>query len=117
MNYGENFIGHFDLNANLIKDIRILLRKSGYRLWVRGGNPDRKQHAKGSVHKHNQLRTSLPLPLATYGRFYLRSTGQFVWNGKPDPKLLICKGMALGVVKIYNRNGINVKTAVPFNFL
>lgn len=122
--YGKNFLGHYDLNSALIKDIRKLLRKTGFRLWVRGGNPDRKQHegkllttSLGFTYKvtHRSLRTSLPLEFATYGRYYLREVNPS-WNKKPEPSLDYCRGLAEGVIKIYKLNGVEIKKNVPLKF-
>lgn len=121
MNYSSHFVGHFDLNPSLIKDIRKLLRLSGFRLWVRGGNPNRKQHAGARVttpggfsytRSHNDLRQSMPLSLSTYGRFYVRQCyiETFTTNAMTENQ---AKSVALKVIRQYESKGINVKSNVP----
>lgn len=121
MNYSSHFVGHFDLNPSLIKDIRKLLRLSGFRLWVRGGNPNRKQHTGVRVttpggfsytRSHNDLRRSMPLSLSTYGRFYVRRcfVKTSTLNTLSEKQ---AKSVALMVVAWYEKKGINVKSNVP----
>lgn len=121
MKYTDTFLGHYDLNQEFIKDIRKLLRLSGFRLWVRGGNPNRKQHAgktmptlSGGVYRisHDALRAALPLKYSTYGRFYLRPAyiETFTTNAMG---LNEAKGVVKAVVAIYKDNNINLKTNVP----
>lgn len=118
MNYVENFVGHFDLNQDFIKAVRKNLRLSGFRLWIRGGNPDRKQHVGKKVTSnmgvtytvyHAGLRQSLPLEFSTYGRFYLRG-----FDIQTDTKLLSL-GQAKSVfTKTLNQfKGVNLKSNVP----
>lgn len=124
MKYVTHFVGHFDLNESLITDIRKLLRKSGFRLWVRGGNPNRKQHVGSKVRSpegvyytrdHNDLRQSIPLSLSTYGRFYLRLSNPNPYV-KPAASLNFCKKLVMSVVDTYVADGIDIKTNVPPKF-
>jgi hypothetical protein len=112
--YNIEFIGHYDLNKSLIADIRKVLRKSGFRLWVRGGNPDRKQHVCRG-HSHGRLRSTLPLKFATYGRYYLRPT-----DNKDTSKVVpfeFAKDRVIYVVTDYVVSGVDVKKNVPAKLL
>ena len=118
MKYVPNFAGYVSLDdtgKSFIKDVRKLLRLSGFRLWVRGGNPDRKQFAKNKW-SHSDLRQSLPLKYATYGRLYIRTSflNSFTTNAMSMEQ---CKGVVKAVRKIYELNGINITATVPTKLL
>ena len=111
------FVGHvsFDTEGkNFIKDVKKLLRCSGYRLWLRGGNPNRKQfngtpNGYGYKHTTNSLRASLPIKFATYVRLYLRETG----TGNKSAGH--CKGIVDAVRQIHIGHGKNLTKNVPKN--
>ncbi len=115
MNYTDTFVGHFSYDDNgkeFIKDVRKLLKGTGYRLWVRGGNPDRKQFSK-NYYQHAMLRQSLPLNFASYVRFYLRDDDRF---RKPTRSLVFCKELIDGLKVVYLDIGMDVTSTVPSKF-
>ena len=117
MNYTNTFVGHISLDDTgkaFVKDVRKLLRLSGFRLWIRGGNPDRKQHAKNQW-DHAGLRNALPLKYSTYIRLYLRPArlNTLTTNAM---SLEMCKGVVKTVEKIYVAHGKNLTATVPAKF-
>jgi len=79
-----NFIGYVSMTdeaEGFLAEVRKVIKGTGFHLWLRGGNPNRKQFSE--VHNHVALRRGLPLHLSTYARMYLRS------NGENAPKELI----------------------------
>lgn len=118
MNYTNTFVGHVsfdDTGKAFVKDVRKLLRLSGFRLWIRGGNQDRKQFSK-NVWEHSALRNALPLKHANYIRLYLRPAplNSFTTNAM---SLEMCKGVVATVKKIYVAHGKNLTTNVPAKLL
>jgi len=117
MKYTDTFVGHVSLDETgraFVKDVRKLLRNSGHRLWIRGGNPDRKQHANGNPYRHANLRNALPLKYSTYIRLYIRRAD---WNTEPLRSLEFCKGVVESVRKIYAEHGKNLTVNVPAKLL
>lgn len=118
MNYVNTFVGHVsfdDTGKAFVKDVRKLLRLSGFRLWIRGGNSDRKQFAK-SRWDHAALRNALPLKHANYIRLYLRPArlNSVTTNAM---SLEMCKGVVATVKKIYATHGKSLTTTVPTKLL
>ena len=114
MKYVPHFAGYVSLDEtgkSFIKDVRKLLRLSGFCLWVRGGNPNRKQFSENRW-DHKALRQSLPLKHSTYSRLYIRTSylNTFSTNAMSMEQ---CKGVVKAVRKIYNSHGQSLTKNVP----
>ena len=111
IDYSHHFVGHVALNdvgRQFISDARKVLKGSGFTLWARGRNPDRKQFAGQGYYSHRMLRNTIPVKFASYVGLYLRSKNFRTWGTPVDPHLAGARGRVDAIRKIYNTNNITI---------
>jgi hypothetical protein len=111
IDYSHHFVGHVVLNdvgRQFIKDARKVLKGSGFTLWARGRNPNRKQFAGQGYYTHHMLRSTIPIRFASYVGLYLRSKNFRTWGTPIDPHLAGARGRVDAVKEIYKNHNINV---------
>ena len=122
--YTDRFVGHVSLSYDgrcFISDVRKALRHRGFRLVVRGGNPNRKQFVgttfvnRGFSYtlRHSALRETIPLPFSTYARLYLRLSAPFPY----ELTLKSAKAVVSDLRNRYVRGGRNITSGIPTKVL
>jgi hypothetical protein len=83
------------------------LKGSGFTLWARGRNPNRKQFAGKGYYTHHMLRNIVPIQFASYVGLYLRSKNFPTFGTPVDPHMAGARGRVDAVREIYKANNNN----------